>query len=269
MEGKIAVISHSQVQAELADALSKRGKSCELVSFKNDVSVKERLKEYSTIIFPFPSKKENLPFINSMGDMKDLYDKNQLVVGGLLSDEIKNSLNKNGVKFYDYFEYEPYVLKNAYITSQAAVRLLLENTKDFIVSDKVLITGFGRIGKSLAMMLRGLGMKVFISARSDVALSEAASMGFDFFRLSQLKGTVFYYDYIFNTVPHIIFDENDIRHMRDSTVYFELASAPYGADREHFEIYGKKHIQASALPGKYYPCAVAENIADFVLSKGR
>ena len=73
------------------------------------------------------------------------------------------------------------------------------------------------------------------------------------------------YDYIFSSVPSEIFGERDILSMKDEAVFFELASYPYGADRNLFIKYNKKYVSGSALPGKYLPTASAKLIADFIL----
>lgn len=269
MKRKIAVISFNKVQTELCKKLSEKGCECQEVSFFNTHLLKEHLESFENIVIPFPSKRENISFLTDGVNLSDVLHGNQMVIGGLIGAEIKDDLDAAGIPYIDYFESESYVLKNAYYTSQGAVRLLLENTEDFLVGKNVLITGFGRIGKSLAVMLKALGMNVYVAARSEKALAEAESMGFGALSLSKMKSTLFYYNFIFNTVPHRIFDEADIKKLPKSTVYFELASSPFGAERDDFEKHLKNYVFASALPGKLLPEAVAENVASFIILKGR
>ena len=199
--------------------------------------------------------------------MSDLVNSNQIIIGGMISEELKKDLQQAGVSYIDYFENEAYVLKNAHLTSQGAVKLFLDNIKDSIIEKKVLISGFGRIGKLLGLILKSMGAKVFVTARRNETIVDAKTLGFDVIKISQLSSAVFYFDYIFNTVPAVIYGENDVKHIRDDTVYFELASAPYGALKTDFEKYGKNYISAGGLPGKFYPVAVAKNISDFLLSE--
>ncbi len=269
MKRKTAVISFNKVQTELCKKLSEKGCECQEVSFFNPHLLKEHLESFENIILPFPSKRENISFLTEGANLSEVLHENQTVIGGLIEEQIKDDLDTAGIPYVDYFESEAYVLKNAYFTSQGAVRLLLENTEDFLVGKNVLITGFGRIGKSLAAMLKNLGMNVFVAARSEKALAEATMSGFGVFGIPQIKSTLFYYNFIFNTVPHRIFDEADIKKLPKSTVYFELASSPFGAEREDFEAHLKNYVFASALPGKFLPEAVAENIASFIFLKGR
>ena len=147
--------------------------------------------------------------------------------------------------------------------------MLLENTDKFLVGKKVLITGFGRIGKSLALMLKSLGMKVYVTVRREEAAVEANAYGLEVLSYKALKGSLFYFDFIFNTVPSTLFSYKDISHIRNDARYFELASSPFGAEKKDFVALGKNYVHAGALPGRFYPQAVAKNIVDFILETGR
>lgn len=265
LKAKIVVISYNKVQSELVSLLNKKGILSELTEVNGSIAEKERLREFEQVVLPFPTNKKTLSFIKDDGEFTSIFDKKQRIIGGMIDSEIIRLLEKEGISYSDYFKSEAYVLKNAFITSQGALRLLFENTEAYLAGSKALVTGYGRIGKSLTYMLKSLGVRAFVAARSEAALCEARANGFDVFSFSQLKGTLFYYDYIFNTVPAAVFGSNDVKHMKDEAIYFELASQPYGADKADFELYGKRHIQASALPGRFYPLAVAENIAEFII----
>ena len=269
MKGKTVVFTSDNVQKELCRLLRYKGIDAVGVDRLCEAYPKDFLKAFDNIILPFPSKDENMSFLPKNTSLGEFLSPNQLIVGGMISDKIKDEAKKTGAKHKDYFENEAYVLKNAFITSQGALKLLLDTTNDYIVGKRVLVTGFGRIGKSLAMMLKGLGLKVFVAARSETARAEAASCGYEVFNISQLCATLFYYDYIFNTVPERIFTERDVKHIRNDAFYFELASKPFGADENDFANEGKRFINGSALPGRYFPLAVAENIYGYIFSSGR
>ena len=238
MNTEIAVINTNRVQSEITELIKKRTISCRSIDDFNEKSIKEVLEDSKKIVLPFPSTRSNIPFLKSIDGIKDYFSREQTIIGGMLSGEIKSALDEEKIRYYDYFENEAYVLKNALLTSQGAVRLLLENTNEYLVGKKVLITGYGRIGKSLARLLKSLGMKVFVAVRREESAVEALSSGIDSFSFKAVKGTLFYYDYIFNTVPFNIFDEKDVSHMKDSTTYFELASVPFGADKNDFTQHG-------------------------------
>lgn len=268
MKGKFAVISNNEVQRRLCYLLCEKGYDCDCIDVSDRSFPSDELEKYDNIILPFPSKKENIGLLSEKEKLSDYISQRQTVIGGMIDVEIKDDLEAFDIKYTDYFQSEAYIIKNAYITCQGAMKELLNNTSDYLVGKNVLITGFGRIGKSLALMLKALGLRVCVAARREEVLVDAASLGFDVLKISKLKSTLFYFDYIFNTVPSKIIEDIDIEHLRADATYFELASSPYGADREVFDKLGKKHIPAAALPGKHFPQAVAENIYSFITSVG-
>ena len=267
MKKRIAVIGENTVQKALHKSLTSKELECKLLSYSEILSNKNGLRFFDCVILPFPSKGDNVAFIREK-DSKELFSEEQLVVGGLLDGELKESLADSGTRPYDYFLDEAYVLKNANLTYQGVLKLLLENTDTFLAGKTALVTGFGRIAKPLCLALRNLGINVYVAVRSDIQKSEARMEGFNVLDINRMKGALFYFDFFFNTVPFNIFDERDIKHFKDSSVYFEIASMPYGATGEHFGLYGKKYVLASALPGKFYPMGVAENIVDYLLRRG-
>lgn len=265
MSAEVAVLANNTVQKEALALLAKKGVSCIGIEANSEKNVKDTLANCKIIVLPFPSTRTNIAFLRECKVIGDYFLPEHTVIGGMINAELKDEFEKSGIKFYDYFENEAYVLKNAQLTSQGAVRLLLENTPDFLVGKKVLVTGFGRIGKSLAMILKSLGMKVFIAVRREESAVEVLAMGFDVFNFNAVKGTLFYYDYIFNTVPSMLLSYRDISHLNENAIYFELASSPFGADKKNFELLGKNYIHGGALPGRYYQKAVARNIVDYIL----
>lgn len=265
MKGKTVILTVNNVQSELYLLLKSKGLDAE---FLKKISGPDSLRGFDNIILPFPSREEGFDFLPQGCRLGELVKENQLVTGGMLSDKLKKEIENAGAKYEDYFENEAYVLKNAFITGQGALKLLLDTSNDYIVGKKALITGFGRIGKALSRMLRGLGVKVFVAARSEAARAEAAACGYEVLSINKLTGALFYFDYIFNTVPQKIFNESDVRHIRADALYFELASRPFGADEKDFIRHERKFISAGALPGRYFPSAVAKNIADFILKRG-
>ena len=58
--------------------------------------------------------------------------------------------------------------------------------------------------------------------------------------------------------------ENSVKSIKDSAIYFELASVPFGADKLHFNKHNKKYVFAGGLPGKYCPEAWAQAVADYL-----
>ena len=146
------------------------------------------------------------------------------------------------------------------LTAQGAVRLLLENTREYLVSKRVLVAGFGRIGRALAKMLSSLGLDVYVAARRSQTLAEASALGYKALDTAEIESTVYIFDFVFNTVPERIFSSECVSLMKSGAVYFELASSPYGAERGDFEKSKARFVSGSALPGRFCPRSCAEAV---------
>lgn len=267
MKNKIAVIGENRVQTALHSILSSKGFDCYILNPDEHSLTETVTKKYDTVILPFPSRDKSISFFKEK-NCSELFSNKQTIAGGMFEKEVRAYFENNGNTVVDYYLDEAYVIRNAVLTVQGVLKSAFENTDTFLSGKTALVTGFGRIAKPLCAVLKALGVKVYVAVRSDKQTAEAEISGYDTFRLNAMKGSLFYFDYIFNTVPFNIFDEKDIRHLKGSSVYFEIASKPYGADENYFSIHGKKYVSASALPGKHFPVGVAENIADYLTRKG-
>lgn len=161
----------------------------------------------------------------------------------------------------DYFLREELVVKNAALTAEGAVSLLLGRTGGSISGTRVLLCGFGRIGRLLALRLRALGAEVTAAARSpaDRAWAQAIFVG----AVSLDRADPSDFDIVINTIPAPVLGESFIE-KAGSALLVELASPPYGFDTECAARLGRELLLASALPGKIAPEAAAMAIRDTI-----
>ena len=117
------------------------------------------------------------------------------------------------------------------------------------------LTGFGRIGKSLAGKLRALGARVTLTSRSSKNFPTIEQLsctpdetGVYHLGLSQ-------YDAVFNTVPAPVFSSAQIAMLRPDCPYIELASSPGGIAPDAAK--PAAYIPAPGLPGKTAPKTAA------------
>lgn len=178
------------------------------------------------------------------------------------------NVDKNGV--FDYTKDESFAIKNAYLTAEAALSIAIDNSDISLVNAPVLICGYGRIAKAIQRYLEAFTKDITICARSPEqrALAEitgAKAIGFE--KLSCEK-----YSYIFNTVPHPVFNEKELKTINKDALLIDLASFPGGVDL-HFEKHCKINIiTARGLPGKYSPKSagiiVAQTIDKLIKEEG-
>jgi len=213
-------------------------------------------------ILPIPVTRDGIRISNSDVHLIDFLEKipdNSLIFCGQ-----KNLIPKNLIddkKIYDYSEDETFLLKNAYLTSCGAVKILLQNSKNPFNELKILISGFGRIGKNLTKLLTGLGTEVYVIGHSEKDSFWINQFGASEFNFSNRIS----FDFIVNTVPDIVFDEKNLSKIECKSGFIELASKP-GVNPKICEYLGINHIHALGIPGKYYPESSAKIIKESILS---
>ena len=165
---------------------------------------------------------------------------------------------------YDYTVRDEFVIRNAGLTAEGALDILLSDYEGSVFGADILVTGYGRIGKLLSRDLLALGADVTIAARkaSDRAMAEQTGLyAFDYPDID--FGA---YDVIFNTVPAMIADSKVVDSMRADVFLVDLASAPGGVDHIRARERGLTCIHALSLPGKTAPLAAGRIIKDTVLN---
>ena len=95
------------------------------------------------------------------------------VFGGKLPPSLKDFLNSEKIGYNDYFDDPWYIWENAYISSEGAIHVLMQELDTVIEEANILICGYGRIGKCLSKALKSFGASVTVAARRAEPISEA------------------------------------------------------------------------------------------------
>ena len=226
--------------------------------------LREKIKSCNILILPTPlSKDERHLFTVSdalypLSDVFESCHEKQTVFAGALTDAQKAALEATGARCVDFLRLPSFALQNAHFTAQGALRLMLEHTTSFLPQCRVLITGFGKLGKSAAQLLRAVGCRVSVAARSAQQRSEASLLGCCPLSFEELPSTLFLFDFILNTVPAPLFSGEMFRSCKQGCVYLELASAPYGAAQSSFAHSGVHYVFAGSLPGRFCSAGCAK-----------
>lgn len=181
----------------------------------------------------------------------------KFVFAGAIPKSIKEEMNKKNIKYYDLMEYDDVATLNAIPTAEGAIKIAIEKTETTLAGSKVLVLGYGRIGKVLCKMLDGIGANVYCEARKASDLAQIKALGYNDIDLKYLDNYLSSFDYIFNTIPKMILDKNRLDKVKKDVCIIDLASNPGGVD---FEVAKEKNIQASlelALPSKVAPMSAA------------
>ena len=275
----ISVIGGDTRQLYAAEYLHKEGYTVRLfacehgklpLKIKPSNSLKEAL-DSEVIILPLPVSKSagllNTPLSSDEYLLKDITEditnKNFIYLGMAQQSLIKQISAKTD-NVFDYYKDETLILKNAQLTSEGIISILLEKLPVSITGLRVAITGFGRIGFFTADLLNKLGAEVTVFARNNQQLTKAELLRNNAKHLSLLENFTNYFDCLINTIPYNIISEDFIKNVSSECLLIETASAPYGFDFNSCDKYNKRVIKAFSLPGKTVPKSAGIAIAQTI-----
>lgn len=276
---KFGIIGGDLRQIYLAKKLQKDKNEVFVCGFENFVGfdklklkslkISDLISSSKYIILPVPASRNkkfiNAPFSNSDIVLSEkLFSnlKNKVVFAGIVSSLIED-VKPSGLHIRDYYQREDFLIPNALLTAEGAVSIALKEYDKSIFSSRCLVVGFGRIGKILAKLLKNMGAKVTVSARNVKDISLAKISGFETINVSKINEKIDF-DLIFNTVPALVLDAGVLRYLSSARMIIDLASAPGGTDKFAAEELGIKLIPALGIPGKCFPEAAGEVIADVI-----
>lgn len=147
------------------------------------------------------------------------------------------------LRLIDYYRGEALLVRNAAITAEGALGLAMAASDRTLWGSRALVAGYGRIGRALSARLLALGAHTTVYARKEADRAWAAESGCE--TLAALPPLPQNYDFIFNTVPALVFAETP------EAVCVELASPPGGFRSKAGVIAG------GGLPGRTAPLSAA------------
>lgn len=220
----------------------------------------ENLHNFDKVVLPFPLTFDgvtlNAPLIDGkifLSDIINTLSPNQtLFLGGELPNELYDKVRCK-IKYYS--RSEDFLNKNAELTSEGILKILIEELPISLSQTNAAITGYGRVGSKTADLLSKVGCKIFIFDRDEDKRNSVN--GFSF---SEFENNSHLFDCIINTVSSCVLDSERISRLKKDCIIIETASAPFGTDFDAADKYMIKTIIAGSLPGKTSPKTAAEII---------
>lgn len=234
---------------------------------KLNKAVKE---DVEIVIGPIPFSSDgvkiNAPFSNNEISIRELmhYLNAKILIAGSIAPEIYDMANDEYIEIIDIMKREELAVLNTISTAEGAIEIAIANTNKIIHGSKILILGFGRIGKVLARKMAGLSAKVTCAARKDEDLAWIKAYGHKTANINNLGENLSKYDIIINTVPHLVLNKERLENVKQECLLIDLASNPGGIDKKAAKDRNLKLIWALALPGKVAPITTAEFIKDTI-----
>ena len=234
----------------------------------------KELQETDIVITSIPLSKDNINInmpLNIYGKESKIDEalkvmNNKLIFTGSVSSEILRKFKLYNIEILDIMKNEEFAVLNAIPTAEETIRIIVDNTKKVLHNANCLIMGYGRIGKVLAKKLNALSVKVECLVSDNIEKTWCRVEGYNYIEFENIKNKsdlLKKYDIIVNTIPKIILTE-ELKEIKKDTLIIDLASKPYGIDRNIVKQENLNFIEALGLPGKSAPITVAENMYELI-----
>lgn len=223
------------------------------------------------VVLPLPAEAEagvlNAPLAEGRYSLAEIFDAlrpGQLLCAGRVSEGLTALAKERNLTLLDYFAREELTVANAVPTAEGAVQIAMEELPITIHGARVLVIGYGRVGKLCAHRFAALGAKVSVAARKWSDLAWCESMGYGVERTDALRPWLCSYDLVVNTVPARVLARAELGELKNGCLVIDLASKPGGVDMEAAAALGVRVIWALSLPGKTAPVTAGRAIRETI-----
>lgn len=236
------------------------------ISHKNHIeacSLDELMKMCHVLIGPIPLTKDLVSISEGTACASDkiitnLLNKNHMLIGGVIPSDIVDFCSKKGIFCFDLMKSDKIAIMNAIATAEGTIMEAIKHSDRNLHKSNCLILGYGRCGKILATKLMGMDAFSTVAARSDDALAYAYASGSSAIKLCDIKTVLPTFDYIFNTIPSLVLDQENLKLVSQDVLIIDIASAPGGVDYEYALNHGINAKLCLGLPGKVAPRSSAD-----------
>ncbi len=212
------------------------------------------------ILLPVPTTKDGKTVFSPLSDRK------------IYLDEISNRINNQlilccnyrfeGKNYIDYNQLDSFALLNAVPTAEGAIALAINETDFTLWKSKILVIGYGRVGKIVADRLKALGANVTVSARKPRDFATLSALGFKYINTETLCNIYLDYDIIFNTVDVTVLSDSALQNC-PADLIIDLSSKG-GFNLNYAKALGIKAFKPGGIPGVCAPKTAGEILAETV-----
>ena len=234
-------------------------------------SLEEAINKSEIIIGPVPlsSNKQDVNMLFSdkkltVEELISLLKDGKVFIAGNLYENVYRLIENKNIKVIDILKREELAVLNAISTAEGTIEIAIKETISTIHGSKILVMGFGRVGKILSKMLKGIGSDVYCEARKYADLAWIKAYGYHPVYLRDLDQNLGKFDIIINTIPHLILNDRRLNLVKKDCLIIDIASNPGGVDRNAAKSKNIKVIWALSLPGKVAPVTSAEYIKETI-----
>ena len=254
---RVATYSLSE---EVNDYMDRQANSLVDYNYHQAHTLSDLFDHSRVLIGPIPMTRDqinitskNTPADLTIAHVAYLLRENQILIGGSLPAPLADRCSSKHIPSYDLMKDEKITILNAIATAEGSLMEAIRESDRNLHGSSCLVLGYGRCAKVLAQKLKALDAYVTVAARSRDALAYAAAAGYNAIHISTMSSILPSFHFIFNTIPSLILDQNNLSLVHPHAVIIDISSAPGGVDF-NFAASLKLHAKLClGLPGKVAP----------------
>lgn len=177
------------------------------------------------------------------------------IILGTADDGLKSAAQELGIDLLEYESDHELMLLRAPAIVEAAIRVLIENTRITLHGNAICVIGFGNIGSVLVRTLVAMGAHVTVAARNPVQRAMAYTLGAESMHTEDLATRAGEFPIIVSTVPAPLLDNHVIDSLAQDALLVDLSAPPGSIDFSYAKSRGLRTIWARAL-GRRAPVTV-------------
>lgn len=244
-------------------------------SFANENMKLENIEKYNTleealnkndmIVTGVPISKDKKYIVANYTNLKIKLDflqnlKNKILISGMIPDKYEKILKENKNYVVDLLKNEDYIIFNAKITVEGIIKYLIENTKTSLFNSKILVLGYGRIGKILCNVLKSFTENIYCVTYSKEETEIARANTINVILEEDLEKFLKNFEIIINTVPKIILDSKKLNMLYKEAFVLDVASKPGGIDQDFAQKNKINYMWKLGIPSEISPIECAKKI---------
>ena len=229
----------------------------EIKNVENYLSLEAALENSDIVVCPIPFSKDvhkiNSKYSSTDIEIEELFKKlgiGKKLILGAINNYSKELAKKYGIEYVDYYNDEGYQILNTIPTAEGALSIIINETRETLFGSKILVLGYGRIGKLLSEYLKDLRAEVYVEARKNSDLTWINARGMKAVSIEEISLYLGEMDVIVNTVPAMMLDNRKLDLVKNDVFILDLASTPGGIDFGYAAEKGIKTVHALGIPGK-------------------
>ena len=202
----------------------------------------------------------------SLSELVSGIPKGKIFIAGNIPPSVAGPMEANGVIVEDLLARDDLAILNSVPTAEGAIQIAMEELPVTIQGLHVLVTGYGRVGKTLCTDLRALGANVFVCVRSPKDMAFARASGIQPCSYENVYDILPKISLLYNTVPKQVVSRGILERLPKNCLLIDVASNPGGVDLEAAQELEIRVIKALSLPGKVAPVTAAENMLSVIFN---